>query len=65
MKLEDILEIISTKDDKLMQVDLNEIDYMITQLDIDEALEVQPMVYEAISNIVNDPLYEGDIEPIQ
>ena len=61
MKLDDILAVISSKGEKLMQVDLNEIEYMLTQIDIDEALDASPMIYEGIALTVNDPLYEGDI----
>lgn len=44
--------------------DLAEIEYLLTQLDADEAADRIASVFEALSLIVNDPLYSGDIPPI-
>ena len=60
-----IIEIIRTKGDTLALDDLHEINMLLVTVDPDDFLDQQGAAYEAISLIVNDPLYEGDIPPIE
>lgn len=61
---EQMLAIVAEKGPDLSQDDLVELDYLTTKLDIDDAFEQRGIVDEAIALIVNDPLYEGDIDPM-
>ena len=59
-----IMAILSDKGQAIMQADLDEIELLLTRVDLDDIADVEPMVYEGLALTVNDPLYEGDIEPI-
>lgn len=58
------IAIVREKGILISSADLAEIEYLLTQLDADEAADRIASVFEALSLIVNDPLYTGDIPPI-
>lgn len=60
---DDILSIISERGSRLDQADMDRIEALITEIPFDQ-LDETGMIYEAIALIVNDPLYEGDLDPI-
>lgn len=64
MKTNDQIIAILGKGMAITQADIEEIEFLLTQLDLDDFSTAQAMAFEAISLIVNDPLYEGDAEPI-
>lgn len=59
----DALSIIREKGSDISADDLHEIEYLMTTFPIDKAVDLQGAIYEAISLIVNDPNYAGDIPP--
>ena len=56
--------ILSEKNDKLMQADLLEMQEIFTEIPPEEWDEVM-MLMEGVAQVVNDPLYSGDIPPIE
>lgn len=58
------LAIVREKGLSISSADLAEIEYLLTQLDADGAADLIASVFEALSLIVNDPAYSGDIPPI-
>ena len=61
----DALAIISERGSDINLVDMREIQSLIVEFPLERAAELQGWIYEALSLIVNDPLYEGDIPPIE
>lgn len=61
----DALAIISERGSDLNLVDMREIEALIVDCPLERAAEMQGWIYEALSLIVNDPLYKGDIPPIE
>lgn len=60
----DALAIISERGSDINLVDMREIERLIAECPLERAAEIQGWIYEALWLIVNDPLYEGDIPPI-
>lgn len=57
---EEILQIISTKGAGITQADIEEIEIRLTMIPVPEVIQVEEAVWEAVSLIINDPLYQGD-----
>ncbi|MGA1850473.1 hypothetical protein VH570_06505 [Sphingobium sp. HT1-2] len=55
------LDIIREKGSALSADDFREIQYLITDIPIDDLADTTPWIYEAIHMIIADPLYEGDL----
>lgn len=60
-----IMEIIGTKGAELRQTDIDEIEALVVDIPVDDLPTVYPWIWESIALIVNDCLYEGDIEPVE
>jgi hypothetical protein len=56
-------EILSSKGSALMQSDLDLMEEIFTKIPPEEWDDVM-MLMDGVARIVNDPLYDGDIEPI-
>lgn len=59
-----IVDIIRDKGYDLNSEDMDEINYLITEIPFDDLPEEYPMIMGALAGIVNDPVYDGDIPPI-
>lgn len=59
-----IVDIIRVKGYDLRSDDMREIEYLITDIPLDDLPDEYPMIMGALAGIVNDPIYEGDIDPI-
>lgn len=62
---EQALEVIGTKGADLMQEDMETIEALSIDFPPDDFVELMAIIDEAVSLIVNDPDYEGDIPPIE
>lgn len=62
---DEIMEIVTTKGLDLMQSDIDEIEALVVDIPVDDLPTVYPWIWERIALVVNDSLYEGDIEPIE
>ena len=62
--IEQIRAIIREKGRDIMQSDIEDIEALVVDIPIDDLPVVYPWIWESIALIVNDCLYEGDIEPI-
>lgn len=62
--IEDAQAILTDKGTSLMQEDFQEMQSLFTQVEIEQWEDVV-RVMEGVALIVNDPSYEGDIEPIE
>ncbi|WP_156358171.1 hypothetical protein [Sphingobium sp. Leaf26] len=60
-----IIAIIQTKGYDLRSDDIDEIHYLMTDIPLDDLPDEYPMIMGALANIVNDPVYDGDIEPVE
>jgi hypothetical protein len=65
MPAEQALAIIGEKGLSLSSDDMREIEGLITQIPLDDLPDQSGMIYEALSLVVNDPLYEGDVPPVE
>ncbi len=61
----DALAIISERGSDINLVDMRKIEGLILECSLETAADMQGWIYEALWLIVNDPLYEGDIPPIE
>jgi hypothetical protein len=59
-----IFNIIQTKGAAMRSDDLRDIEVMVAEMPTESTHEQEPFILEAISLIVNDPDYSGDIAPI-
>jgi hypothetical protein len=62
--IEDAQAILTDKGASLMQEDFQEMQSLFTQVEIEQWEDVV-RVMEGVALIVNDPSYNGDIEPIE
>jgi hypothetical protein len=58
--IDGILEFIGKLGPGLRQTDIEEIEYRLTQVPVDDAREAEGQIWEAVALIVNDPEYGGD-----
>jgi hypothetical protein len=61
---EKIIDLIGEKGAKLTQADMDQIESLIPDIPLDELPDSYGAIHEALALIVNDPAYEGDIEPM-
>jgi hypothetical protein len=60
----DALAIIRERGKEIDLLDKREIDSLIVEFPLERAADMQAILYEALSLIVNAPEYNGDIPPI-
>lgn len=61
--LEAMLELVRERGDAISRDDLRELDWLTTKLPLEDAFEQRGWVDEAITLIITDPSYAGDITP--
>jgi hypothetical protein len=59
--LEAMLELVRERGDAISRDDLRELDWLTTKLPLEDAFEQRGWVDEAITLIITDPSYTGDI----
>lgn len=59
---EEIIDLMRERDSDLNRADLARINVMLLDVEDDDAFMT---IQDAIAQIVNDPAYEGDIEPVE
>ncbi|MGK2911235.1 MAG: hypothetical protein ACSLE1_15750 [Sphingobium sp.] len=59
------LKIISDKGLDLTSEDLREIEFLLTEIDFEDLPDHSGTIFGALALVVNDPLYQGDIAPIE
>ncbi|SEJ87402.1 hypothetical protein SAMN05518849_11676 [Sphingobium sp. AP50] len=64
MAIDEIVELVRDRGSKLNQYDLNQIKMIAVDVPLEDSEDLA-MVFEGIALVVNDPLYEGDIPPME
>ena len=62
-RFQDALDLVSERGSKIDRQDLQTIEGLLCGLDADSHWEARGTVFEALSLIVSDPEYTGDIDP--
>lgn len=62
MVLSDITEFLARRGLDLRQTDVDDVQAMLLLVPVDDALKAEPEIWESVSLIIDDPLYEGDAQ---